>query len=235
MVIGVFLCANFMYKPDLMKAAYYHEIRDPYENRSSKFTISYKNASYLLKKYKMNLKKVTVPKQQLIKTKHILIMEHLLDGIRKNHFEVHRCAEQCDLVTDIEKADAVIIPPRLLFKYHGNIKIPQYRRPDQYWVFYCLDHTLSIYYSKIKDHLGSFNLTMTWRPDADVHIGYGYVEKLNRSKPVTPMKAILAKKTKLVAWVVSNCWPQSRRGLYVKELQKYISVDIYGRCGIHFC
>lgn len=38
-------------------------------------------------------------------------------------------------------------------------------------------------------------------------------------------------KTKLVAMFVSNCNTDNERLLYAKELNNYISVDIYGKCG----
>ncbi|KAK8737839.1 hypothetical protein OTU49_004267, partial [Cherax quadricarinatus] len=40
---------------------------------------------------------------------------------------------------------------------------------------------------------------------------------------------------KLVAWMVSHCSTFSGREFYVKELQKYISVDVYGLCGDFRC
>ena len=47
---------------------------------------------------------------------------------------------------------------------------------------------------------------------------------------------IEAKKTKApVAWMVSNCNTRSRRASYVRELQKYIDIDIYGNCGTLKC
>ena len=44
-----------------------------------------------------------------------------------------------------------------------------------------------------------------------------------------------ATKTRNVAWFVSNCRTQSRREDYVTELQKYIDVDVYGKCGNLSC
>ena len=38
-----------------------------------------------------------------------------------------------------------------------------------------------------------------------------------------------------MAWFVGNCDTKSKRELYVKELQKYIDVDIYGKCGSLKC
>jgi hypothetical protein len=38
-----------------------------------------------------------------------------------------------------------------------------------------------------------------------------------------------------VAWFVSNCNGNNARQKYVQELQKYITVDIYGKCGTKSC
>jgi hypothetical protein len=38
-----------------------------------------------------------------------------------------------------------------------------------------------------------------------------------------------------VAWFVSNCRESNNRGKYARELQKYIPVDIYGKCGTMKC
>lgn len=42
-------------------------------------------------------------------------------------------------------------------------------------------------------------------------------------------------KTKQVVWLVSNCRPNSNRSMYVTELSKHISVDIFGNCGTLKC
>ena len=36
---------------------------------------------------------------------------------------------------------------------------------------------------------------------------------------------------RLVAWLVSNCRTDSKRELYVRELQKHVQVDVFGACG----
>ena len=35
----------------------------------------------------------------------------------------------------------------------------------------------------------------------------------------------------MIAWLASECATQSKREDYVRELQKYIDVDVYGECG----
>ena len=49
------------------------------------------------------------------------------------------------------------------------------------------------------------------------------------------IKQIVKSKRKLVAWFVTNCVSASGREGYVKELQKHIKVDIYGKCGTIKC
>lgn len=86
-----------------------------------------------------------------------------------------------------------------------------------------------------------FNWTVTYRQDSDIVFTYGRVQHLpHRNSPVhfIPAKDTSAystlskqKNKRLVAWFASNCNTASKRESYVKELQKYIPVDIYGKCG----
>lgn len=46
---------------------------------------------------------------------------------------------------------------------------------------------------------------------------------------------LLSNKNKTVAWVVSNCQTASGRVRYTEELQKFIKVDIYGKCSQNPC
>ena len=41
----------------------------------------------------------------------------------------------------------------------------------------------------------------------------------------------ISKKTKLAFWLVSHCKTDNHRLEYAKELQKYMPIDIYGKCG----
>ena len=44
------------------------------------------------------------------------------------------------------------------------------------------------------------------------------------------IRAKLKRKTKSVAWIVSNCFPDSPRAEYVRELSKHLPVVQYGKC-----
>ncbi|KAK4304410.1 hypothetical protein Pmani_023636 [Petrolisthes manimaculis] len=50
-----------------------------------------------------------------------------------------------------------------------------------------------------------------------------------------PSWSTFVKRPKIVAWMSSHCRTQSRREAYVMELQKYMSVGTYGRCGTQKC
>ncbi|ESO88426.1 hypothetical protein LOTGIDRAFT_75793, partial [Lottia gigantea] len=73
------------------------------------------------------------------------------------------------------------------------------------------------------------NWTMTYRLDSDIPAPYGIVK--NTSGQSNNYKEIMARKTKLAAQLVSHCPTQSLREQYVKSLEKYIPVMVYGRCG----
>ena len=81
----------------------------------------------------------------------------------------------------------------------------------------------------------SFNSTITYNRRSVVWTPYGIFSKKPPDRPVQGNKSAIATKTKMVAWMVSNCKTRSRRELYVKELQKYIDVDVYGGCGNLTC
>ena len=86
---------------------------------------------------------------------------------------------------------------------------------------------------------------MTYRADSEVLYPYGWLSEKSSPASSTPRtwlkphptsRALVAKvralgRRKPVAWLVSNCQTSSQRELYVKELQKHVPVDIFGRCG----
>jgi hypothetical protein len=94
---------------------------------------------------------------------------------------------------------------------------------------------------------GLFNWTMTYRRDSDVIQPYGWiqpigsiglqpeVEEINREMELAIKRKSKNKKTKMVAWFVSNCQSKSQREQYANALAKYVQVDVYGDCGSMAC
>lgn len=99
---------------------------------------------------------------------------------------------------------------------------------------------------------------MTYRRDSEIYSSqyYGTLRRKNSSKiinilpvlfqpgtlpqnPVVLFQSIsntkatnlLAKKTKLVTWFISNCASMGRRELFFKKLSQKISIDVYDACG----
>ena len=112
--------------------------------------------------------------------------------------------------------------------------IPIKRSPHQRYVFLNMESPAWRMLSTWKEiPAGFFNWTMTYRRDSDVVNPYGLFSKKSANET---FKVNYAKgKTKLVAWFVSNCASHSGRMEFVKELQRFVNVDVYGQCGTHKC
>jgi alpha-1,3-fucosyltransferase len=136
--------------------------------------------------------------------------------------------------------------------------LPPYRFAHQRFVFYEMESPATtnpptLLYNRTR--YGFFNWTMTYRLDSDIvnRDAYGivvpianstassvYPKSRPASKAPTPHRrnyppVNISGKKKLAAWFVSNCVTSGRREDYVKELIRYISVDIYGKCGNLTC
>ncbi|CAI6360416.1 unnamed protein product [Macrosiphum euphorbiae] len=119
----------------------------------------------------------------------------------------------------------------VLFRHY--YKRPEYRRPpNQIWILFNTESPHST--SRISD-ANVFNWTANYRWDSDVPRPYGYFMKNNSPLPRYEGKNYALKKTKKVAWFVSNCNPNSNRTIYANELAKHINVDVYGGCGTKKC
>ena len=133
-------------------------------------------------------------------------------------------------VTLTNAADAVIFNLRneqLLTD--GKINLPEYHPPDQYWILYNHEAMFlpDFFYDAFPGDV--FNLTATYRRDSDIHMPYGKCGPRKQGNYVIPAD-FLQRKTGLVVWHVSHCTDRSRRMTFTKILQKYVDVDIFGRC-----
>ncbi len=162
-------------------------------------------------------------------------------------------ADYCDITTDkhfFSDADAVV--------YHMrddiNLKeAKKYRNSEQRFVFALWEsprHT-----PNLKRYKGFFNWTMTYRfkshiitsyysSDSYMHTAsdyYQFLIKENEKKNLNLQfkkldhqlsDEILAnKKLGTVSAIISNCAVSSDRLYLIKQLERYIDVKIYGRCG----
>lgn len=146
----------------------------------------------------------------------------------------------CRLTVDdarVNESDAVLFH---LHQTKGPHVLPKYHPPEQVWIFFTDEspfHTFLVSRKyTMKDYNGLFNWSMTYRSDSDVPVPYG------RTLPLTPEEELIYEtrdfaksKTRGVAILGSNCGGLNHRWDYVRELQKHITVDVYGGCGTFTC
>lgn len=89
--------------------------------------------------------------------------------------------------------------------------------------------------TKLTDFNGVFNWSMTYRMDSDIPVPYGRTVALTRPVVGGERPWETKRRDVLVAIMGSNCHSNNGRWEYVKELQKHITVDVYGRCGTVKC
>ncbi|CAH1795097.1 unnamed protein product [Owenia fusiformis] len=156
-------------------------------------------------------------------------------GIGSEPFKTKKCRyNKCIITHDrnlIKASDAVVFHIADLERDK-----PKFRFPHQRWVFFQMESTINQRNFEYKNWNGLFNWTMTYRRDSDIHIRYGAVLPTSDIKDMyyhhssNDMSLNVTKKTKLLAWMVSNCKTQGRREALVKQIEVYVPVDIYGKC-----
>ncbi|KAK7499834.1 hypothetical protein BaRGS_00008925 [Batillaria attramentaria] len=165
-----------------------------------------------------------------VQTKTALIWDERFP-FRVDEANFTRCAvRDCRITLDkreIRSSDAVLFSSRGLWNRFRGYPMPKWRAAHQTF----LD------WSKYQ---GVFNWTLHYRRDADLVGVYGDVvpHSFSGSGPIIAvdtnverMRNYAREKSKMVAWMASNCVDDARRQRMVQELSKYIPVDTYGACG----
>ena len=103
------------------------------------------------------------------------------------------------------------------------------RSPHQRWMYYNREvppHAGSV----SREYNGLFNWSMTFKSDSDFVLAYGVIlPGRDDANVFNPNKDYLAGRDKMAVAVISNC--HKPRMNYIRELKKYISVDVFGGCG----
>ena len=81
---------------------------------------------------------------------------------------------------------------------------------------------------------GLFNWTQWYRTDADIHWLYGHAYKLTEREKLhstkVPLRNFFKEKSRGISGRISNCMDSNRRYKIIKEMQKYLDIDMYGLC-----
>jgi alpha-1,3-fucosyltransferase len=181
------------------------------------------------------------------------LIETAVFGFGHEPFLRHKCEFSNCAIFDseasmpLEEFDAIILHMCLIWLS----ELPSFQRQShQRFIFFSAESPASIARSfpDVVNMVNFFNWTMSYRLNSDIPLSYGRIEpketapkteedtsNMIKAIHLTSAKNYAAKKTHLVAWMASHCKTPGLRETYVRKLSKFISVDIYGRCGNLSC
>ena len=159
---------------------------------------------------------------------HVLVPRRSSKPCVKDKFEVTYDKQR------IDESDFVLV--------HGtsrklpnldHLKTMRRQKPSsQLWIYFSMESPISMPKRDSRRYGDDmFHLTFTYRVDSDFWAPYASYEEIQFVN--LSHQDFSAGKDKLVAWTVSNCRAQIRN-VFVRELQKYIAVDVFGRCSGEF-
>ena len=155
---------------------------------------------------------------------------------------VDRCegAKNCLLTYDkfwVKKASGVVFHGRDVEdnrnSYYSAAHLKNIRNEvptSQKWIFLSHENPwkdINVY----KPYDGIFNWTATFNRRSDIFIPYQRYALREKSYKISRNYA--KEKTGLVSWAVSNCGSKLRLD-YVRHLQRYVNVTVYGNCNCYF-
>jgi ferredoxin-like protein FixX len=150
---------------------------------------------------------------------------------KRGPFIMNSCpVTNCETISDksrLNEADLVVVS--MTDSMHD---IPYKRPKSQRWVFTLIEspaHTRNY-----ADMNGKFNLTATYLSDSDFSNSYEYQSNFywKENKTFNLNYDFTKGKTGSVAALISNCGAGTNRLAYIKEMQQYINVIVYGTCGV---
>ena len=156
--------------------------------------------------------------------------------------DLEKCPDQCEVTTSKKmalKADAITFYGMhpLMKRFKDKLVDLRQRRPKATFIFHSREPpTLTLALGNWSYNF--FDATMTYRRDSQIFNGlYEFVPKSKNlqgqdwKRPDFTNTNKGHNKTKMAAWLVSKCETAGEREKYIKEIQKYIDIDVFGRCG----
>ncbi|XP_061589405.1 alpha-(1,3)-fucosyltransferase 7-like [Cololabis saira] len=121
-------------------------------------------------------------------------------------------------------ADVVVFHNRELIQ--GSQKLPtEFPRPrGQRWAWMSLESPN--HNGNLQQFANIFNMTMSYRRDADITIPYGELLPMESEGSLVEDNSV--NKSSLVCWVVSNYQSHHKRSRVFKELSAVVPVQVYG-------
>lgn len=143
------------------------------------------------------------------------------------------------------KYDAIIVNVHELWL----TQLPFFRRQQhQRFIFFTQESPTSMFLLNVNNLKNYFNWTMSYRLNSDIQLLYGRIQprpsapktrretrKLIEATGRPSARNYASNKVKQVAWMASHCNTASLRETYVRQLSKFIAIDVYGECGNLSC
>ncbi|XP_042865869.1 alpha-(1,3)-fucosyltransferase C-like [Penaeus japonicus] len=161
-------------------------------------------------------------------------------GTGQEPFQAAGCrVDACMITIDrnlfpLEELDALVWHTR-----SRDVSLPEKRSPHTRYVLVAREspgHNYSRFLEFVRESRLTFNWSFSYTADSDIRYPYGQVVKREKPMQLPELTRNYAEgKTKLAAWFVSNCNTESKREKLVTSLQKWITIDVYGKCGSFRC
>uniref|UniRef100_UPI0037E80087 alpha-(1,3)-fucosyltransferase 7-like n=1 Tax=Semicossyphus pulcher TaxID=241346 RepID=UPI0037E80087 len=139
-------------------------------------------------------------------------------------FGIPRC-RLADKRSMFSSADVVVFHNRELVEGRQKLPVDLPRPQGQRWAWMSLE--APVYNGNLRQFANHFNMTITFRRDADVTVPYG--ELLPKADEGKLVEDVPQDKSSLVCWVISNYKSQHNRSKVYKELSETVPVKVYGR------
>ncbi|XP_029940943.1 alpha-(1,3)-fucosyltransferase 7-like [Salarias fasciatus] len=139
-------------------------------------------------------------------------------------YHIPRC-RLVDQRSFLSSADVVVFHNRELMSGHQKLPVDSPRPQGQRWAWMSLE--APVHNGDLRRFAHMFNMTMSYRRDADIPIPYG--ELLPKEADGQLTEDVPLNKTTLVCWVVSNYNRYQKRSKVYKELKATVDVKVYGR------
>ena len=159
-------------------------------------------------------------------------------GMDERHIQKYTSDNDCEVKMCFitYQKDAILVADVVVFhgvdlNKPGCLKeLSKSKHPEQKWVFFM--HESPMYSQDLKSYNGLFNWTMTYMKKSDIFVPYFSYRKTSKSNIPKAGTDFSNGKTGKVVWVVSHCG--LLRDDYVKEIEKFINVDVFGDCSVKF-
>ena len=154
-------------------------------------------------------------------------------GVR-TAFETLKCpVTNCELTNDRRRINESAL---VLFHLRNRIdELPKAVRPAwQRWVHVDVESPVHCHLCEDAKYENVFNYSSYYSKDSDytsVYLGDSGIY-WEENQHFDLYRDFQASKSKFAASLISNCNTVSMRSEYLKELQRFVNVDIYGKCGI---